>query len=327
MTDDLQPLSPSDGVQRFLDHRAPSLRESSMENARHRMSVFLEWCTDAGVENLNDLRGRDLAAFVAWRQDDVAPITLQKQLSSVRQALRYWADIEAVREGLAEKLHAPELPDGAERATDVLDESRAEHILEHLGRYEYASRRHALFVLLWRTGMRRSAARSLDLDDLRPDDCALVLEHRPETGTKLKNGENGERWVYLGPRWYEIVAEYVDANRKDVTDQFGREPLLTTRYGRPTGDTIYNWVTQLTHELGPCGSDCLANGDEPASRCPESVGPHALRRGAITHHLKEGTAAEVCSERMDVSLEVLYQHYDARNERERMDVRRNQLPE
>lgn len=320
-------MTPEEGVDQFLSHRSPSLRESSMQNARHRTSVFLDWCDEAGVEDLNDLTGRDLAAFVSWRQDDVAPITLQKQLSTVRQALHFWADIEAVPEGMAEKLHAPELPDGAEASTEVLDASRAEHILEHLNRYEFASRRHALFTLLWRTGMRRSAARSLDLDDLRPDEHAVVLEHRPETGTKLKNGKSGERWVYLGPEWFEILREYVENNRVDVTDDFDREPLLTTRYGRPTGDTIYNWVTQLTHEFAPCDEDCPANGDEPASRCSESVGPHAIRRGAITHHLNEGTAAETCSERMDVSLEILYQHYDARSEQERMTVRKNQIPE
>lgn len=65
VSDDLQPLSPEEGVERFLKHREPSIRESSMRNARHRLSVFLEWCEHAEIENLNEMDGRKLSAFVA----------------------------------------------------------------------------------------------------------------------------------------------------------------------------------------------------------------------------------------------------------------------
>jgi integrase len=34
-----------------------------------------------------------------------------------------------------------------------------------------------MLTILWFTAMRRSALRSLDVDDLRPDDHALVLEN------------------------------------------------------------------------------------------------------------------------------------------------------
>jgi site-specific recombinase XerD len=250
MSDELRDLAPEEGVDRFIQHREPSVRKSTLQNARTRLRYFLEWCNEREIEDLNDLSGRDLADFVAWRRGDIKPLTLQKQLSTIRQALRYWADIEGVRDGLAEKVHAPELPDGAEARDVHLDEERAERILDYLGRYHPGSRMHALMSLLWRTGMRRSALRSLDVDDLRPDDHAAVLEHRPEMGTKLKNGEDGERWVYLGPRWYQVIDDYVsNPDRPEVSDEHGRQPLFTTTYGRPTGDTIYSWVNRATQ---PC---------------------------------------------------------------------------
>ena len=336
MTDDLQPLAVDEGIDRFLRHHESGVGESTMANARTRLGHFKEWTEEVGLENLNNLTGRDLSDFVAWRRGDIAPITLQKQLSTVRQALRYWADIEGVTDGLAEKLHAPELPDGAEAKDVHLESPRASRILEYLDRYDYASRRHVVISILWRTGMRRSALRSLDLDDLRPDDHAVVLEHRPETGTKLKNHDAGERWVYLGPRWFQIIEDYVDKHRIDATDDYGRESLITTQYGRPTGDTIYTWVNRVTQ---PCeyGLECphdrdpktceAATTDGYPSRCPSARSPHAVRRGSITHHLNHGTSPEVASERMDVSLDVLYQHYDARDEREKMDVRKDNLPD
>ncbi|MFP8954544.1 tyrosine-type recombinase/integrase [Natrialbaceae archaeon A-arb3/5] len=337
MSDDLEPLAPEEGVDRFLAHRKPSIRESSMQNARHRLSVFLEWCVEEeGIDNLNELSGRDLSAFVTWRRSDVAPITLQKQLSSVRMALRWWADIEAVEDGLAEKLHAPELPDGAESREVFLEADRAKQALRYFDRHHYASRDHALIALIWRTGMRRGAVRALDVDDLDEDDQAIRVEHRPETDTPLKNGDDGSRWVYLGPRWFQILDDFVNnPDRKNVVDEHGRRPLFTTWQGtRPTGHSIYKWVIRALH---PCTyaecphdrtpSDCEArSGSSTPAKCPSARSPHAVRRGAITNHLNEKTAPETVSERMDVSLDVLYEHYDARTEREKMTVRRQDLP-
>jgi site-specific recombinase XerD len=335
--DDLQSLDPEEGVERFLQHREPSIRESSMQNARHRLSVFLEWAEEYGLEDLNDLNGRDLSAFVAWRQDDVAPITLQKQLSTIRQALRWWSDIEAVEQGLAEKLHAPELPDGAESKDVHLKADRAKRALRYHDRHHYASRDHALLALLWRTGMRRGAVVSLDVDDLDHEANAVRVEHRPETGTTLKNGTDGERLVYLGPRWFQILADYVEnPDREEVTDDHGRRPLFTTQDGtRPCGGSVYKWCLRALHPCtyaecphGTTPEDCDARGsDGLPAQCPSARSPHAVRRGAITNHLNEETAPEVVSERMDVSLDVLYEHYDARTEREKMQVRRADLPE
>lgn len=336
MSDELQPLDPEDGVDRFLEHRKPSIRETSFRNAKHRMSIFLEWCDERGVENLNDLDGRKLNDFVRWRRPQVAPITLQKQLSSVRQALRWWADIEAVESGLAERLHSPELPDGAESKDVHIEPDRVEAALKYFRRRHFGSQDHALISLLWRTGMRRSAARSIDVDDLEEEHHAVRLEHRPETGTTLKNGEDGNRMVYLGPDWFNVLVAYRDhPDRQEVVDDYGRKPLFTTSRGtRPTGDTIYKWVMRALHPCtyGECPHDrtpssCEARGyGAKLAQCPSARSPHAVRRGAITYHLQEDTTPEVVSERMDVSLEVLYEHYDARTEREKMEVRRDKLP-
>jgi len=332
---DLNPLSPEEGVERFLDHRKPSVRQSTLENSRTRLNYFLDWCEEQGIENLNTLTGRDLSDFISWRRDQIAAITLQKQLSSLRVALRWWADIEAVPEGLAEKVHAPELPDGAEARDDFLSAERAEEALAYYSQYRYASREHALLALLWRTGMRRSSLHSIDLGDLEPDEHAVRLEHRIDEGTKLKNGEAGERWVYLGPEWFQIIEDYAhNPDRMSSIDEYGREPLFTTQQGnRPQPGTIYNWVVRALH---PCSyaecphdrepSTCEARGRGAAlSKCPSSVSPHAIRRGSITAHLNGDTPPEAVSERMDVSLDVLYRHYDARTDREKMEVRKKHL--
>jgi site-specific recombinase XerD len=331
MTDDLFPLAPEEGVERFLGHREPSVRASTLENARHRLAVFLEWCEEEDVENLNVLSGRDLDSFVRWRQPQVAPITLQKQLSSVRQALRYWASIEAVQEGLAEKLHAPELPDGAESRDVHLPATRAEFILEELDRYRFGTRRHVIMAILWRTAMRRGALRAIDVDDLDREQFVVEIRHRPETETQLKNGKAGERDVYLGPTWFGIIDGYLEhPDRPEVLDDHGRRPLITTKHGRASEETIYDTVHRATQpcRYGDCPHDrdpdeCPAVGAPSSpSKCPSSVSPHAVRRGRITPELNGGRPPDAISKRADVSTDVLERHYDARTKREKMDVRK-----
>lgn len=97
--------------------------------------------------------------------------------------------------------------------------------------HQDASRDHVILALPWRTGMCRSALRALDVDDLKPDQNAVGIHHRPDTGTPLKNGTSGERSVSLGPRWYQVVADYVDGPRIAETDEHGRRPLVTSVHG------------------------------------------------------------------------------------------------
>lgn len=333
MSRELIPLSPMEGVSRFLEHRESGVAESTYQNNKTTLEQFAAWCGERGIENLNELTGRDMADFVAWRRRKVKPITLQKSLSAVRMALGYWADIDAVPQGLREKVHAPELPDGAEARDSKISADRADAIIRYLDRFQYASRDHAVALLLWTTGMRLGALRGLDVDDLRHEQEAIAVRHRPDEGTPLKNGREGERWIWLGPSVFQTVREYAETQRIDVSDEFGRAPLFTSREGRLSTTGIRNITYRCTQPclLGECPHDrepetCEAIGaDNVPSKCPSTRSPHSWRRGAITDHLIRGISPDVVSERMNVSLDVLYKHYDARKPDEKMAVRKRHL--
>ena len=68
--------------------------------------------------------------------------------------------------------------------------------------------------------------------------------------------------------------------------------------------------------------DCEATAYNAACKCPGSVSPHPLRRSAITNFLNDGHSKELISDRMDVSVDVLEKHYDARSESEKRELRR-----
>jgi len=328
-------MSPEEGLQRFLEQRKAKVAKSTYQNNRTTLEQFVAWLHDQEIENLNELTGRRLADYVHHRRQKVKPISLQKELSAVRVALGYWADIDAVEPGLRERVHAPEVVDGAEARDVKVDSDTADEILSYLERYRRATREHVVLSLWWHTGLRLGATRALDLEDLRPDDEALAVKHRPETDTPLKNKKSGERWVWIGERLFELVEEYIEIHRDDVVDGQGREPLFTTRQGRISDSTLrdisYRWTqpcrwAECPHDREQESCEAYGSPNTP-SKCPSAKSPHGWRRGSITDHLARGVSPEVISERANVSLGVLYRHYDARREDEKMAVRREHLEE
>lgn len=327
---DLEPLGPAECLEMYLRAREHELSEETVRNQGYRLQSFVDWCDAEGIENLNDLTARDINEFRQHRLEDVEPITLRGQLQTLRKYLEFAASIDAVEEGLRERVLLPVVEPEDEVADAMLETDRARAILEHLERYEYASRDHVMFALMWHTGLRLGSIRALDLEDYDPDEPCLDLHHRPETGTPLKNGRGAERSVALGEFYAELIADYIRTNRPDVTDEFGRQPLLASSQGRysPSGirDSTY-WLTRPCM-VGPCPHDedpetCQWNRNKnTAHGCPSTLSPHPVRRGAITRMLREGTPDPIVADRVNDSLDVLEKHYDSRSEREKMRVRR-----
>lgn len=331
---ELQPTSPHEARQLFHENRRGDVSEKTQRNDRTHLRPFEQWCENEDVTNLNELTGRNLHEYRIWRKQsgDLTRATLQTQLSTLRVFMRFCESIDAVQEGLHDKIILPSR-DGARR-TEMVGTETATQILDWLSKFHYASRDHALFTLLWRTGFRAGAAHSLDVDDYNGDEMYVKVRHRPEQGTTLKNGADAERLVALNERTCAILDDYITARRIDVTDDYGRSPLFTTRQGRLTKKTMRRTSYALTR---PCkyGDGCPHDRDpneceaaqqySKESKCPSSKSPHTIRRGSITHMLKNSIEEPVVSDRCDVSSDVLSKHYDQRTQKERMEVRRDYL--
>lgn len=330
MSDELEPLTPAEGVEMYLDHRTPDLSEKSVMNHKYRLDTFVEFCREHGIENLNDLDGRDLHRYRTWRgRQGISAITLRTNLATLRVFLEFCASIDAVESGLREKVVLPEVS-REEQARDVkLDDELADAALGYLERYEYASRDHVVLAILWHTGIRLGTLRAFDVGDYDPEAPCLEVRHRPETGTPLKNGKAAERSINVGTKYARIIEDYLADRRHEATDEFGREPLISSEQGRlteaPIRETVYRWTRpclfgDCPHDREP--DDCEAVGTRRYNACPSSRSPHGVRRGALTRMLRQGTPEQVVSDRSDVSGDVLEQHYDRRTERERMEIRR-----
>lgn len=328
----MEPITPTEAKELYHKSRREEVAERTLELQENYVGKFVDWCNKNDIDNMNDVTARTVHEFRLTFASKYAQSTLSVCLSIVRRFIQFCESIDGIEPGVAERI---ELPNREENARDeMLESERAEEILAYLGKYHYSSRSHALLSLMWHTGLRVGTVRSLDVNDYDPERDRLRIHHRPDTGTPLKNKENAERYVTLSPEVSEIIRDYIGEHRHDVTDDYDRTPLFTTRNGRARKNTLGRNIYAVTRPCmteGGCphGKDPdTCNGAErtnSASQCPSSVSPHPVRRGAITHFLRRDVPEKIVSDRMNVSQNVLDRHYDRRTEGEKAEQRRSFL--
>lgn len=330
----LEPLSPSKAEELYLQSRENELADRSLELHEKHVGSFVDWYLNEGEkgENMNDVTARTVHEYKLYIKEKFAQSTLSIYLSTVRQFVEFCESIDAVAAGTSQKIVLPNRDRNAR--TEMLESDDATAILSYLRKYHYASRTHALMTLLWHTGIRTGTIRSLDVGDVDSERERLRIRHRPETGTPLKNTEKAERYIALSTEVNDILSDYIDESRHAVIDDYNRKPLFTTKRGRPAKNSIRRNIYAATR---PCttGRGCPHNKDpnsceaaqrtNDACKCPSTVSGHPVRRGAITHHLRQDVPEKVVSDRMNVSQDVLDEHYDRRTEDEKAEQRRQFL--
>lgn len=337
MPSELEPIEPNEAVQMYLTERSSELAASSLKAHEYRLSHLIRWCEERRIENLNTITGRKLHEYKTWRREDgdLNNVTLKTQMDTLRVFIRFCERIDGVPKNLSEKIQSPSLAAGENRRTVLLDHEDASSLLSYLERFRYASFDHVLLLLLWRTGVRTGGVRTLDVTDYHPKKARLRLEHRPDTETPLKNGKEGERLIAISPETVSVLDDWIEYNRPETPDEYGRQPLLTTINGRVSSSAIRETVYRLTRPCeytGECphgreqeSCEALNTGHGWASKCPSSVSPHAIRRGSITHFLSRDVPEKVVRDRMNVSSSVLSEHYDSRSEEQKVEQRRGYL--
>lgn len=337
MSSELEAIRPDRAVEMYIRSRENELAQATIYSHRSRLSHFIEWCDREEIEETRELNGLDLHEFRLWRRDQGEPntVTMKSATDTLRVFVRWCESVSAVEDNLSEKVLSPSLGKGENERDEMLDPEATQSILDYLSTYEYASFDHVCLLVMWRCLLRRGGVRAIDLDDvhLEDDEPWIEIKHRPDTGTPLKNQSDGERHIALKQGTAEVIQDYIETHRNDVTDEYGREPLLTTQ-GRPHVTSIQASTYAVTR---PCavGNECphgkdpetcdAARDRQTAYECPSTLSPHPVRRGAITHWLKNDVPDTVVGDRASTSPEVLDKHYDERTKNEKMQQRRKYL--
>lgn len=295
-------------VQEYLDDREGELSPATVDKNRRQLEHFAAWCAERDVTTLEGIEPLHIHRYKNERQNEVAPTSLKTVLSTVNMFLSMWERLGVI-EDVAEAVDTSQITVSREDRVreDRLDEGAAKDILDYLSKHHPYDRERAVFYTMWEGGMRTGAVVALDIEDYHPRRKSLELHHRPEQGTRLKNGDKGEREIMVSDTLADILDGYIAEHRPDKTDDYGREPLFTTRKGRISTTSVRRIVYTLTERCE------LVDG---------RLAGHAVRKGAIGRHLSNGWDIQDVAERCDVTEKNLRRHYDLRPENEKMDARR-----
>jgi hypothetical protein len=326
---ELEPISPEEGIARFWKKHRKGIDEKCYAQYETKLDYLEEYLTsELGLENLNNLTPRQAEDYEEWRQFDsldrekpLARKTLKDDIHLYLAFLAHMTKIRAVPGDAYEAVEPVHLDEGEGVDKTKLDADRAGDILAFLDRFQYASLEHVTMLLMSKTGRRPCDLRAPDLNDFKSkgDDTTLKFVHRPEEDTPLKENKAHEAKITLANEVGQIVQDYIDHNRPDVTDEHGREPLLATSKGRISKSTIkkysYKWTRPCSIGNGcPFGKDpdnCQAeSAAKHASKCDASRSPRQIRSGYVTAKLNAGASYESVGFRVGATKKVLKRHYD-----------------
>lgn len=327
-TNDQTQINATEAATRFLNTRREEVSQETVRNQTTPVNRFAEFIEEKDKQ-LPQLTGLDIQQF--YDQLTVKKVSRRQYMVAVRQFIRYLERLDLTPKGLSEQVYVPSIDKNEWIRDKEIKPERVQATVQHLGKYRYASIDHLTMQLLWHTGIRVGALHSLDVDDFTEIDNQPVLKirHRPDQGTRLKNKEDGQRIINLKPDVAETIQDYIEVNRKNQRDDYGREPLLASKYGRASKSMLRSICIYWTCPRVTGIDECECCDEEPtkeeAADCEMSRPPHTIRAASITYWRRQEIPAEAVSDRMNVGRDVIEKHYDRRTEEGKAKQRRQYL--
>lgn len=331
-----------EAVEAYLNRRKAesNTTQGTVDTHRKRLNYLVEYCELEGIEYVCDLRGHDIEQYREWRQseatekvDVLAPKTIHEHMKTIRVFMSAMESMEYVAPGMTDRVYIPDIDEEDETSDEILEYDRAEEILSHITKAESGRAEEVVWRLFVDCGLRLSSVHSIDKSDVEIDGEVphIKLRNRPEKGTKLKNGNDSERRVFITKETAEVIDHYLQYNHPEATDEHARMPLIGTPHGRANPSTVrgmvYKWTRpcelnkRCPHGKQPSTCETADNRDKP-SGCLSTRSPHDVRRGYITHVSRGGVPLRVLGDRVDAEPETVETYYDQSDDEEKMEARK-----
>lgn len=167
------------------------LSKESAETYRYEAEIFLHWLK-ANKIKLADVTVQNLVYFLAWRKTtDHAPLTLSKDISSLRAFGSYVERMGIWPENLALLIERPKASRSLPR---VLSVNQVEKILSAIDSSSFVGKRDsALFELIYSCGLRISEACGLLMENLHLNEQLILVHGKGDKERIVPFGETARR--------------------------------------------------------------------------------------------------------------------------------------
>lgn len=265
---------------RTLQH----LSEHTRKSYQRDLMVLLEFVNAQEVHQWNELDGRQIRGFVAWRhRQGIGGRSLQRNLSATRAFYRYLIGEGVAKHNPAEGVQAPKSP---KILPKLLDVDQAAQLLEIDDKDPLAIRDKAILELMYSSGLRLSELVMLDIDSLDLADAVVTVVGK---GKKT-------RVIPVGKQARKAIEQWLKCRNKMANDE-EFAVFVSQRGNRISRRSIQQRLKQWAMKQG------ITN----------HVSPHMLRHSFASHLLESSGDLRAVQELLghaDISTTQVYTHLD-----------------
>ncbi len=260
------------------------LSEHTRKSYQRDLVVLLEFVNAQDVHQWNELDGRQIRSFVAWRhRQGFGGRSLQRNLSATRAFYRYLIGEGVAKHNPAEGVQAPKSP---KKLPKLLDVYQAAQLLEIDDKDPLAIRDKAILELMYSSGLRLSELVMLNIDSLDLADAVVTVVGKGKKTRAVPIGEHARKAI---KKWLEIRDKMANDEEFAV--------FVSQRGNRISRRSIQQRLKQWAMKQG------ITN----------RVNPHMLRHSFASHLLESSGDLRAVQELLghaDISTTQVYTHLD-----------------
>ena len=260
------------------------LSEHTRKSYQRDLKVLLEFVNVQEVHQWNELDGRQIRSFVAWRhRQGIGGRSLQRNLSATRAFYRYLIGEGVAQYNPAEGVQAPKSP---KILPKLLDVDQAAQLLEIDDKDPLAIRDKAILELMYSSGLRLSELVMLNIDSLDLVDAVVTVVGK---GKKT-------RVVPIGKQARKAIEQWFKCRDKMANDE-EFAVFVSQRGNRISRRSIQQRLKLWAMKQG----------------ITIHVNPHMLRHSFASHLLESSGDLRAVQELLghaDISTTQVYTHLD-----------------